>query len=192
MNVTDPLTLTLSTVTFHVGMGSTPRAFKAVRLEDEPEPSRSGAQIKTPRYGEPTPFDLDDLESGVHPIDPKALEQELGAKMWSSFREKDYRMALLAANEILATNPAHAVALACVEECRRNLIRDIELTSVPVIVGSPESIRSARLDNREGFLLSQVDGRLSVDELLDVSGMDHGEALTVIAKLVTLGLVAMR
>lgn len=173
-------------------MGSTPRAFKAVRLDDEPEPSRSGAQIKTPRYGEPTPFDLDDLESGVHAVDPKALEKELGAKMWASFREKDYRTALLAAKELLSLNPSHTVASACVEECKRNLIREIELSSVAYVVGTPEAIRSAGLGHREGFLLSQVDGVLTVDELLDVSGMDHGEALSVIAKLVTLGLIATR
>ncbi len=174
-------------------MGSTPRAFKAVRLDDEPEPSQSGAQIKTPKYAEPSPFfDLDDLESGIHPVDPKAIERELGAKMWESFRAQDWRAALIAAKELLALNPSHSVAQACLEECRRNLIRGIELTSIPFVAGDAAAIRSAELGHREGFLLSQIDGLLSVDELLDVSGMDHEEALTVLAKLVSLGLVAVR
>lgn len=160
---------------------------------DQPsEPSRSGAQIKTPRYGEPTPFDLDDLESGVHPVGHELLARELGARMWAAFGDKDYRSAILAAKELLAINPKHSVAAACVEECCRNLIRAIEMTSVLDLIASPDQIRSAELGHREGFLLSQVDGTLAVDELLDVSGMTHEEALVVIAKLVTLGLVAVR
>jgi hypothetical protein len=162
-------------------------------MDDEPEPSQSGAQIKTPKFAEPSPFfDLDDLESGVHPVDPKAIERELGAKMWDAFRAQDYRTALLAAKELLELNPSHSVAQACLEECRRNLIRGIELSSIAYVAGDAAAIRSAQLGHREGFLLSQVDGLLSVDELLDVSGMDHEEALTVLAKLVSLGLVAVR
>ena len=175
-----------------MGMGTTPRAFKAVRLDgDEPEDQVSGAQLRTPR-AEKSPFADDDSDSGVHPIGRAVIERELGAKMWAAFAEKDYRGALAVAKELLAYNPTHTVAAVCVEECRRNLIRDIELTSTAYVVGTPEAIRSAGLQHREGFLLAQIDGLLSVDELLDVSGMEHGEALEVIAKLVTLGLVAVR
>lgn len=175
-----------------MGMGTTPRAFKAVRLDaDEPEDLVSSAQLKTPK-AEMSPFAADDSDSGVHPIGGEVIERALGTKMWAAFAEKDYRAALAAAKELLAINPHHTVATVCVEECRRNLIRDIELSSIAYVVGTPEAIRSAGLGHREGFLLSQVDGLLTVDELLDVSGMEHGEALEVIAKLVTLGLVAVR
>lgn len=172
-------------------MGTTPPAFRAVRLdEDEPEDLISSSQLKTPRASM-SPF-VDDPDSGVHPIGREVIERELGAKMWAAFSEKDYRGALGFAKELLAFNPKHTVATVCVEECRRNLIRDIELSSTAYVVGTPEAIRSAALQHREGFLLAQIDGLLTVDELLDVSGMDHGEALEVIAKLVTLGLVAVR
>ena len=43
-----------------------------------------------------------------------------------------------------------------------------------------------------GFLLSAIDGRISVDELIAVSGMDPFEALRALANLLDAGIVEAR
>jgi hypothetical protein len=48
------------------------------------------------------------------------------------------------------------------------------------------------LDSRSAFLLSRMDGQLSADDLLDVSGMRRLEALRVLALLVHSGVVTMK
>ena len=48
------------------------------------------------------------------------------------------------------------------------------------------------LDPRAAFLLSRIDGNLSVDDLLDVSGMPRLEAMRVLALLVRRGIVVMK
>lgn len=45
------------------------------------------------------------------------------------------------------------------------------------------------LDSRSAFLLSRMDGSLTADDLLDVSGMPRFEALRVLAQLVVAGVV---
>lgn len=48
-----------------------------------------------------------------------------------------------------------------------------------------------QLDHRAGFLLSYVDGQTSVDELLDLSGMDALDTLSLLASLVEQGVLAI-
>jgi hypothetical protein len=40
------------------------------------------------------------------------------------------------------------------------------------------------LDHREGFILSQIDGRTSFDDVIEISGMDELEATRILARLV--------
>lgn len=48
---------------------------------------------------------------------------------------------------------------------------------------SPEEQRWLTLDHRAGFLLSLVDGNLTVEELLDISGMQKLESLRILVNL---------
>ncbi|MGC4070071.1 MAG: hypothetical protein QM784_36525 [Polyangiaceae bacterium] len=48
---------------------------------------------------------------------------------------------------------------------------------------SQEELRWLTLDHRGGFLLSLVDGALSVDELLDIAGMPKLECLRILVSL---------
>ena len=45
------------------------------------------------------------------------------------------------------------------------------------------------LDSRSAFLLSRMDGSMSLDDLLDISGMPRADALRVIARLIVAGVV---
>ncbi|MEO6952105.1 MAG: hypothetical protein ABI321_09845 [Polyangia bacterium] len=45
------------------------------------------------------------------------------------------------------------------------------------------------LDSRSAFLLSRMDGSMSLDDLLDISGMPRADALRVLARLIVAGVV---
>ena len=47
----------------------------------------------------------------------------------------------------------------------------------------------ATLDPKSAFLLSRIDGMLSADDLLDVSGMPRNETLSILLNLILRGVV---
>lgn len=55
---------------------------------------------------------------------------------------------------------------------------------VPSLAVTPSRLKDLSLDHKTGFLISQVDGQLTIDMLVDVSGMRRLEALRAILKLV--------
>ena len=62
------------------------------------------------------------------------------------------------------------------------------------VIGSPELVprhggNVPDLDPRAAFLLSRIDGCMTVDDLLDVSGMPRLEAMRVLALLIRHGAV---
>jgi hypothetical protein len=63
---------------------------------------------------------------------------------------------------------------------------------VPKIVLPPERIKWLTLDHRTGFLLSCIDGRSSVEEILDVSGMPALDSLRILCDLLQQQIIAMR
>ncbi|NUP06129.1 MAG: serine/threonine protein kinase [Polyangiaceae bacterium] len=66
-----------------------------------------------------------------------------------------------------------------------------DLSRVPRLAIDHESISSLELDQRTGAFLSCVDGASSIDELLDVCGMDHPEALTILQQLLDARIVVI-
>lgn len=119
--------------------------------------------------------------------------RERAVRMFRSFNADDHLSALDAAEEILATNPRHALANACATECRALLEKAFVLKTgaVPRVVAGLDAISRAALDHREGFLLSLVDGVLPVEQLADVSGMSEFELLRGFAKLERLGIIRL-
>jgi hypothetical protein len=66
------------------------------------------------------------------------------------------------------------------------------LEQVPHVVAAIQTILVARLDHREGFILSLVDGRMDIDALLDASPMPTHRTLRILQSLRARGLVALR
>ena len=64
--------------------------------------------------------------------------------------------------------------------------------SVPRVSIPPAEVLKYNLPAAAGFLLSMIDGRSSVDELLAVSGMDPFDALRAFSNLLDAGIVAAR
>jgi tetratricopeptide (TPR) repeat protein len=104
----------------------------------------------------------------------------------------------LALLETLAhREPGNLEAQALLELARGSLLRVYRAR-----VGSGDAVPRVRISTKEvmkynlpaaaGFLLSAIDGRISVDELIAVSGMDPFEALRALANLLAAGIVEAR
>jgi serine/threonine-protein kinase len=62
---------------------------------------------------------------------------------------------------------------------------------VPRIAMDPREVTRLALDHRTGFLLSLVDGRITIEELTDVSGMPRVETLRIVCELLDHGVLAL-
>lgn len=110
------------------------------------------------------------------------LREHLGAD--------DFSGALEEAELILVREPNLAEATVGRRKAAENLMRMFEskvgdLLAVPVLRIPADEVIWLNLNPREGFILSQVDGILRFEDILDVCGMPRLEALRVLANLVS-------
>ncbi len=108
--------------------------------------------------------------------------------MKDKFAMGDFSGALELADSILRTAPRDTEAQSLAAKCREVLqdmyaSRISGMERVPQVVMSPDQIRWLSLDHRAGFMLSMIDGVSSVDDLLDVSGMQRLDALRILCGL---------
>lgn len=66
------------------------------------------------------------------------------------------------------------------------------LDARPVVIMGLDSIIWLRLDHRAGFVLAQIDGTVSFEELFSVSGMSRLDTARILAQLVTERVIAPR
>jgi hypothetical protein len=66
------------------------------------------------------------------------------------------------------------------------------LDEVPYVACSPQELLVAKLDHREGFVLSLVDGRSTVEAVIDACPMVAVETRRILLELQMRGLVALR
>jgi hypothetical protein len=96
----------------------------------------------------------------------------------------------------LTVEPDSAVAQKLVHRSRDQFVGAYlgflgDLQARPVLAVPMHEVARQPLDTRAAFLLSRVDGTLTLDELLDVSGMPRLEALRHLSHLVGLGVLAV-
>jgi hypothetical protein len=99
-----------------------------------------------------------------------------------------YERSVMAADLALAEEPDSAVAQKLVTRHRdaitsvfQGYIGDLDRT--PRLAKSLSELGSAQISPRAAFLLSRIDGMLTIDELLDVSGMPRLEAYRYLCQL---------
>ena len=115
---------------------------------------------------------------------PKATMVEVRDR----FDVGDFTGALALAAKILEEEPEHVDALLYAEHCR-DVLKQMYVSNlgglrkVPQIAVSQEQLRWLALDHRAGFLLAQLDGRSTLEELLDVCGMPPFEAIRLLVQL---------
>ena len=68
----------------------------------------------------------------------------------------------------------------------------VRLSAVPWLVVTYDALRELPLDARAGFVASLVDGRCTVEVLLDISGMPEDETLEILRDLVRLGAIDLK
>jgi hypothetical protein len=68
----------------------------------------------------------------------------------------------------------------------------VSLFAVPWLVVSYLDLQRLPLDSRAGFILSLIDGRCTVQTMLDISGMPEEETLDLLRELLRLGAVELR
>jgi hypothetical protein len=108
----------------------------------------------------------------------------------------DFTGALVVAEGLLEAEPAHEEARRVHERCTEALshmylARLGSPAQVVRVVLPNDQIRWLSLDHRAGFLLSLVDGTLSIEELLDISGMTRLDALRILYGLLDQRVIAL-
>ena len=109
----------------------------------------------------------------------------------------DFTGALAMAEKLLVEAPENAEANRYMVSCRDILTQMYtarlgSTAQVPKVVLAGDQIRWLTLDHRSGFLLSCIDGVSSVEEILDVSGMQPLDALRILCELMQQGVIEMR
>ena len=151
---------------------------------------------------EPLSLELSDIEGDeageardlVEQRGRQSMNIDLRAEMHERMALDDFTGALRAAELILGHVPEDPEATATVAECRNQLealyvARLGGLYGFPRVIVKRSNIPWLGLDHRGGFLLSRIDGRHPVDELVDVSGMPRLETLKTLVDLLEAGTI---
>ena len=163
----------------------------------------SSPALAAPRA--PTPTSIEAAVLGVvnSSPPPEITERTIDdpvAEMRERFSLGDYTGALEMAELILADDadePGLVEAAECAENCRTVLekmyaARLGPLNRAPVVIVPRAQLRWLSLDHRAGFVLSLIDGTLTVEMILDLSGMPRIDALRILVELVQQKVVGLK
>jgi hypothetical protein len=128
---------------------------------------------------------------------PTVPDDPFIAVVREAYERRDYDGALKAAHDVLAIRASDPDALFYASECRAKLeaLYAFSMGSpyrIPALRVPREILRTRKLDHHVGFILSLIDGRSSVEELLDLSPMPAPEVLKILFDLVEYGTIEVR
>jgi hypothetical protein len=114
------------------------------------------------------------------------------AAAWS--RDNDFDRAVTAVDLALSEDPNSALAQKLIHRNREAIMNAFQaflgdLQRTPSLARPLHELGSAPISPRAAFLLSRVDGTLSLDEILDVSGMPRLEAYRYLCQLFLRGIL---
>lgn len=162
--------------------------------ESEPGPDAAASD-------EPESVTLSDSESEalrlVERRGPGFPSQDIAGEMRERFALGDFTAALRAAEMILGQDPGHHEATQTritsrerLEHLYRSRLgRD---DAVPVVIVPEAEVRWLGLDHQAAYLLSRIDSQITLEQLLDICGMDRLEALKALALLVESRAIELR
>ena len=67
----------------------------------------------------------------------------------------------------------------------------LRLKAVPRLVAPNDKLLRMSIDERSGFLLSFVDGKMTIESILDVCCIEQAEAVALLLNLVKRGAIAL-
>jgi hypothetical protein len=164
--------------------------------EDEGD-ERSGEQLLASWAARTTqPPSHDPFDDGLDRLTPRPSGLLLEDRMVELFSAGEFESALGLATEILRTNPGAEIARdyadSCRSEIRASLVgRLMSVHHIPRLAVPIHAIPRVTLDHRTGFLLSRIDGWSTLEDVLNISGMDSIDALRILCHLLDEGLIAM-
>lgn len=170
-------------------------AFEALEAMEDMEPGALGLVSRRARLSErPSTASLPAVEPATTPS--SAPGAPTSRNMQDRFEVGDYSGALELAVRILEEDPDDMSARLMADECTTTLTQMLSarlgsLTQRPTIGLPLDQIRWLSLDHRAGFLLSLMDGQLSIDDVLDVSGMPRLDAMRLLTDLVDQRVIAL-
>jgi hypothetical protein len=145
-----------------------------------------------PHMTEPSGPALMDLPSDDHDhaAEMRALASELVDRCRTLFERAKFEQAVAAAESALREGErAPPPGIAEVIEPARPLFERVfaaylgSLEQVPILAISEGVLTTQGLDHKAGFMLSLVDGMMTLEHLLDIAGMPRFEALRILASL---------
>src|SRR5512137_287732 len=106
----------------------------------------------------------------------------------------DFSGSLEMIERILRVDPTHAEARAYLRQNESTLVAMYEsklgsLSGVPRLAIHAEEVMWLNLDHRAGFLLAQVDGTVSFDDLFALSGLPRLDTARILASLLAEGVI---
>ncbi len=106
----------------------------------------------------------------------------------------DFSGSLEMIERILRLDPTHAEARAYLRQNEATLVAMYEsklgnLHTRPRLAIHPEEVLWLNLDHRAGFLLAQIDGSVSYDDLFALSGLPRLDTARILASLVAEGVI---
>jgi tetratricopeptide (TPR) repeat protein len=107
----------------------------------------------------------------------------------------DFSGSLEMIEKILKVDPEHAEARAYLNENESTLIAMNEsklgsMGSIPRLAIKPEEVLWLNLDHRAGFLLAQIDGSVTFEDLFALSGLPRLDTARILAMLLQEGVIA--
>jgi hypothetical protein len=155
---------------------------------------RAGSEAPTNARGV-LPPDID-----AHDTDEDRIRRrvsELLALAREAAERGDHLSAVEAAEAASAEDPDGKVGPVILHRHRDLLYRVYEghigeMTQVPLLAVPLHQIAAEPLDHRTGFLLSRIDGLLSFEDILDVSGMPRLDAYRILSNLLRRGFIEVR
>ena len=110
------------------------------------------------------------------------------------FELGDFSGSLELVEKVLKKQSQHEGARAYLKRNEQTLLKMYEsklgdMNHIPRQLVPPDEVIWMNMHHRAGFILSQVDGSLTYDDLLAVSGMDRFDTVRIIADLITNGII---
>lgn len=146
-------------------------------------------------------FVLEEIREGRKPKNP-AAESQVATNMSAILLEAnrmyesgDLESALDICAKVLSRgdNPDAQELMAKVEgELERQSMSEIgSLSRTPKLAVAMSDIATLDLDHREGFLLSQIDGTMAFEDIVELSGMPRRETLGLLAELLAKNVISV-
>jgi hypothetical protein len=144
-------------------------------------------------------------QSGLRSLVPEAIGQAVAqaprseVEIWMEgarelFALGDFSGSLEMIEKILRIHPSHAEAREYLKQNEATLIAMYEsklgpADAIPVLAIQPEEVMWLNLDHRAGFLLAQIDGGVSYEDLFALSGLPRLDTARILATLLQEGVI---